>query len=133
MSRRHGRNGRLYAGITSAGTAEPIAFLSTFTIDFSVDFIDVTALGDTTKTYVAGLPDSQGTFGGFWDDATQQLYTAASDGVARKFYLYADASNAAGVYWFGTALFDFSVASGVDQAVQVSGNWRAASSITKVG
>ena len=132
MARIHGRSGRLYAGITSAGTAQSIAFLNQWSIDFSVDFVDVTAFGDTNKTYVSGLPDAQGSFGGFYDTSTAQLYTAATDGVARSFYLYPD-NGSTGQYWFGTGLFDFSVSGGVDSAVTVSGNWRAASAIQKVG
>lgn len=132
MARIHGRSGRLYAGISSAGTAEAIAFLNNWSLGNSVDFIEVTAFGDTNKTYVSGLPDNQGDFSGFYDTATAQLYTAATDGIARKFYLYPDNSNT-GQYWFGTALFDFSISGGVDKAVEVSGNWRAASQISKVG
>jgi hypothetical protein len=133
MARRHGRAGRLYMNITSGGTAEPIAFLRSWSIDFATDRVDVTALGDTNKVYVAGLPDAQGQFAGFFDDATTQMYTAATDGVARKFYLYPDRDNASGVYWFGTALFDFSVAGGTEQAVEVSGSFAAASAVAKVG
>lgn len=132
MARIHGRAGRLYAGITSAGTAEAIAFLNNWSLDFSVDFVEVTAFGDTIKTYVSGLPDSQGSFSGWYDNATAQLYTAATDGVARKFYLYPD-NGSTSQYWFGTMLFDFSVTGAVDGAVQISGNFRAASAITKVG
>ena len=132
MARIHGKSGRLYAAIASGGSAEPIAYLNSWTIDFSTDKADVTSFGDTNKVYVSGLPDSSGSFGGFYDDATAQLYTAAQDGVARKFYLYP--SNAmTGQYWYGTALFDFSVSSGVGDAVSVSGNWNAAGAITKVG
>jgi len=131
MARIHGRSGRLYSSITSAGTAEPIAFLNQWSIDFSVDFVDVTAFGDGNKIYVSGLPDAQGSFAGFYDDATAQLYTAATDGVARKFYLYPD-NGTTTKYWFGTGLFDFSVTGGVDAAAAVSGNWRAASAVAKV-
>ena len=114
MARKHGRNGRLYVAVASGGTAEPVAFLRDWSIDFSVDNVEVTAFGDTNKVYVAGLPDSSGSFSGFFDSATAQLYTAATDGVARNFYLYPDTADA--TYWYGTALFD----------------WNAASAITKV-
>lgn len=130
MARKHGRNGRLYASITSAGTAEPIVYLNSWDISFEVDNVDVTAFGDTNKVYVAGLPDSSGSFSGFFDSASAQLYTAATDGVARNFYLYPDTGDA--TYWYGTALFDFSVSSSVDGAVTVSGNWNAASAVSKV-
>ncbi|MDQ3106415.1 MAG: hypothetical protein M3Q68_01230 [Actinomycetota bacterium] len=132
MARIHGKSGRLYAAIASGGAAEPIAFLNAWTIDFSTDKADVTAFGDTNKVYSSGLPDSQGTFGGFYDTATAQLYTASQDGVARKFYLYPDNATT-GQYWYGTALFDFSVSGGVGDAVGVSGAWNAAGAITKIG
>jgi hypothetical protein len=132
MARNHGRRGRLYVGITSAGVAEPIAFLRDWSINFSVDNVEVTAFGDANKVYVAGLPDSSGSFSGFLDDATAQLYTAATDGVARKFYLYPD-TNSTGIYWFGTALFDFNAAGAVDGANTCSGDFQAASAVSKVG
>ncbi len=131
MSRIHGRNGRLYCGIASGGTAEPIAFLNKWSIDFAVDDVDVTSFGDTNKVYVAGLPAAEGSFGGFYDDATSQLYTAAADGIARKFYLYPNISTAQ--YFFGTGIFDFSIEAGVDQAVNISGNYKAATAVAKVG
>ena len=131
MARVHGRRGRLYAGIASdTATAEPIVFLSSWSIDFTVDKVDVTAFGDTNKVYVSGLPDASGSFGGFYDTATAGMYSASQDGLARRFYLYPDISD--GDYFYGTALFDFSVSGGVSDAVTASGSWNAASAITKV-
>lgn len=132
MARIHGRNGRLYANITSGGTAEPITFLKSWSLNFATDNVEVTSFGDTNKTYVAGLPDCSGSYSGHFDDATAQFYTAAVDGVARKFYLYPSTS-ATGTYWFGTALFDFNVESAVDAATTISGDFNAASAVTKVG
>jgi hypothetical protein len=102
MARIAGRNGVIYANLTSSGSAEPIAYLNTYTLNFAVDTIDVTAFGDTNKVKVAGLPDASGSYAGFYDTATVQLYTAASDGMARKMYLYPDRTNAS-QYWSGTA------------------------------
>lgn len=130
MARKHGRNGRLYVAITSGGTAEPVSFLREWSINFSVDNIEVTAFGDSNKVYVAGLPDSSGSFAGYFDSETAQLYTAATDGVARAFYLYPDTSDA--TYWYGTGLFDFSVSTPVDGAITVSGDFQAASNVVKV-
>lgn len=132
MARIHGRNGRVYLSLTSGGTAEPLNFQASWSISFSTDKAEVTALGDANKTYVAGLPDASGEFGGFYDDATVQTYTAAADGVARKFYLYPSTSNN-GQYFFGTILPDFSVNGAVGDAVQVSASWNAASQVSKVG
>jgi len=132
MARIHGRSGRLYAGITSSGTAEPIAFLNSWSVSFSTSDVDVTSFGDTNMVYVSGLPDVSGSFSGFYDDATAQLYTAATDGVARKFYLY-PSTGTTGQYWFGTATFDFAVNTGVGEAVTISGDFKAASTVSKVG
>jgi hypothetical protein len=132
MARIHGQRGRLYMNITSGGTAEPIAFLNSWSLNFATDTVEVTAFEDATKVYVAGKPDASGTFAGWYDDATAQTYTAATDGVARRFYLYPDNSST-GKYWFGTGIFDFNVKGGTGEAVSITGNFRAASSVAKVG
>lgn len=133
MARLHGRAGRLYVGLTgSAATAEPVAYLNTWELTAATDDVEVTAFGDANKVYVAGLPDVGGSFSGFYDDVTVQTYTAATDGIARKFYLYPNTGNN-GQYWYGTAIIDFTASGGVDAAVTVSGNWKAASLITKIG
>jgi len=132
VARLHGKSGRLYCDLAGGGSASPVAFLNKWTADFLTDKVDVTALGDSNKVYVAGLPDSKGTFAGFYDDATVQLYTAAHDGVPRSFYLYPSTNNLA-QYWYGTSLFDFSVSGGTTEAVAVSGAWAAASAVLKVG
>lgn len=131
MARVSGRNGRLYAAIASGGTAEPIAFLKSWSLDSSVDKLDATAFDDENKTYLAGLPDASGAFAGFYDDASAQLYTAATDGIARKVYLYPDRT-ASTKYWFGTAIFDFSIETPVDGPVAISGSFSAASRFAKV-
>lgn len=129
----HGRRGRLYVGISaSASNAEPVANLNAWSVDFATDDVETTCFGDTNKVYVSGLPDAQGTFKGFFDTATAQLYTAATDGDPRKFYLYPSNANT-GQYWSGTALFDMSVEGDVGDAVKVSGSWKAAGAVTKTG
>ena len=114
-------------GIASdTAVAEPVPFLADWTINFTTDKIDVTAMGDTNKVYAAGA------FNGFMDDATAQTYTAATDGLARKFYLYPNLL-APTKYFFGTIFPDYSVGAGVGGAATLSSNWNAASTIAKVG
>lgn len=132
MARISGRNGRLYANITSGGTAEPIAFLNQWSLSFTTPRTDVTSFGSTNTEFVAGLPDVQGSYSGFYDDATAQLYSSAVDGVARRFYLYPD-NTSTGKYWYGTALFDFSVGVTASGAATISGSFAAASTVIKVG
>ena len=131
MPRRHGRDGRLYVALSSGGTAEPVAFLNSWSISFTTDKVDVTAFGDGNKVYVAGLPDASGDFAGFWDSESNDLYEAAQDGVARKFYLYPSRRLDEGDYYSGEAFFDFSVSGGVTDAVTVSGSWNAATTIER--
>ena len=136
MPRIHGRNGRIYLGVASdTAAASPLPFLASWSINFNVDKQDVTAFGDANKVYVAGLPDASGEFSGFYDDATAQTYTAAGDGLPRKFYLYPNTSGTPGTgqYWFGTVLPDFSVNAGVGGAAEISSSWNANSAIIKVG
>jgi len=132
VARIHGRNGTLYVDIAGGGSASLVSFINAYTMPRATDIQEVTAFTDGNKTYVAGLPDSKGTYGGWFDTATAQLYTAASDGVARKFYLYVDATNPTHNYWYGTAIFDTTIKGGVGEAVSISGNLAAASTITYV-
>lgn len=118
--------------LTGAGSAEPVAFLTKWSISFATDKAEVTAFGDNNKIYVAGLPDASGDFEGWYDDATVQTYTAATDGLARKFYLYPTNSNT-GQYFWGTILPDFTASGAVDGAIDIKASWNAASAIAKVG
>ena len=134
MARIAGTTGRLYVGIaSSAAAAEPVAYISKMSLDFATDDLEVTAMGDVNKVYVSGMPDCTGSFSGFYDDATAQTYTAARDGSARNFYWYPKTPSNTGPYWFGTGLFDFSIETDIGGAVSVSGNFKAASPVTKVG
>jgi hypothetical protein len=90
---------------------------------------DVTAFGDGNLVYVSGLPDASGDFGGFWDDATAQTYTASTDGLSRNLYLYPDITNSVNVYFFGTVLPDFSIDGAVAGPVNFKSTWNAASRI----
>lgn len=131
MARRHGRNGQIYMGITSAAAASPLPFQAAWSINMNVDKQDVTAFGDGNKVYVAGLPDASGDFGGFMDDATSQTYISAIDGLARNFYLYPDVTNSPNVYWFGTVLPDFSADGAIAGPVNFKSTWNAASRIQR--
>jgi len=131
VARRHGRNGQVYVGLTTAAAASPMPFQASWTINMVVAKQDVTAFGDGNMVYVAGLPDASGDFGGFMDDATSQTYIAAVDGLARNFYLYPDATNSPNVYWFGTILPDFSADGAIGGAVNFKSTWNAASRVQR--
>lgn len=127
-----GRKGRLYAdtSVAANGSAKPIANLNSWSISQATDRTEVTSFGDTTKTYIAGLRDASGDFGGY-HDTDGELYNA-TDGEARKFYLY-ETTDTTTKYWYGTATFDITTNGTVGGAVEVSGSWAASSSVTRVG
>jgi hypothetical protein len=112
-----------------------MAFVSDYTINFTVAKVDVTALGDTNLVWVSGLPDASGDFTGFFDTATAQTYQAAVDGQSRNFYLYPSLSGDGGAdvneYFYGTILPDFAVAGGVSSAVTMKSTWNAASQVQR--
>jgi hypothetical protein len=131
VARIHGRNGIAYVSATNGAAASPVAFLSDWTISFTVKKVDVTTMGDTNLVYVAGLPDASGDFTGFYDDATSQTFISATDGLARNFYLYPSTLTAT-QYFFGTILPDFSSGGGVSSAATMKSTWNAASQVTRV-
>lgn len=129
---RHGRFGILYLSAANGGTAVNQPNLKSWTLDGATDFADVTCMGDSNKSYVAGIPDTSGSFEGVWDSATTTtFYAAARDGLSRKMYLYPGGSSAN--YWYGDILLDSSFNGSVDDAVMISANWRAAGALTPIG
>lgn len=135
MSRIHGRNGIVYLGINPTDLASPMAFLSDWSINFSVNKVDVTCMGDQNLIWVAGLPDASGDFSGFFDTATAQTYVAAQDGLPRNFYLYPNTVGTQGAspgsYFFGQILPDYSLSGSVSSAVTLKSSWNSASRINK--
>jgi hypothetical protein len=131
MARIAGRRGRVYIGVTTGAVATPVTAQATWNINYSQSTIDVTAMGDDNRTYVADLPDAGGGFSGFYDDAATgtELYAAATDGLSRKFYLYPDLSSAT-KYYHGTVLIEsMDSDGGVGNAVTANVTWKAASAV----
>jgi hypothetical protein len=106
-----------------------VPFIGNWSLGATTDKIDVTAMQDANKVVVAGLPDASGELGGFFDDSSNTLYACAIDGLDRAFYLYATSNNTAN-YWYGRVFVDASFSASVDGAVEMSGTWAAAGSIT---
>jgi hypothetical protein len=135
MARLHGRNGIVYIGISApagvSAAASPVAYLSDWSINFTVNKVEVTAMGDKNLIYVAGLPDASGDFSGLYDDATSQTYVSATDGVPRNFYLYPSLTADPTQYFFGIVLPDFSVTGGVAAALAIKSTWNAAGPVQR--
>lgn len=134
MARIHGRFGRIYIGATDSAAASPVAATKGWDLDASTDYSDATAQGDLSKQSGAGLPGGSGSFEAFYETGTYggNVFTAARDGLARKFYAYPDASVNTS-YWFGTAFFSGKISSQVDGMTTISATFAGASDIVPVG
>ena len=130
MPRIGGRFGRVYVGATTSAAASQVPFIGSWSLSASTDKIDVTAMGDTGKVVVAGLPDTNGEIAGFMDDASNILYDAAVDGLDRAFYLYPTTAVPTN-YWYGRIFVDASFSSSVSGAVEMTGTWAASGAISK--
>lgn len=132
MARSHGRFSQLYVSITSGGSAAPLNHAGTWSLNLTTDKVEVTAFGDTQKVYVTGFADGTLSYSGFMSDsASSALIEAALDGQARKWYAYP--FNTTGTYFFGTAFFDTTVGTDVQDAVTMEGEAVQATAIGRVG
>jgi hypothetical protein len=126
MAERHGKNGR----VIIAGS---IVKLTKWSLNRSTDKVDVSGFGDPNKRYVIGKQDLQGSFSGWWDDASDPLFDAADAGSAVLMYLYPDATAAATQYWYGQALIEASIDVDSNSAVAITGSFVAAGNWTRAG
>lgn len=131
MAKYPARKARVYMGTAAGALASAITGLSDVALDMTTDTIEVTAFGDTNKTYVQGLPDLKGTFSGFWDETgTDNLFAAAASVGAVNMYVY-PSLDAVSKFWEGTAWVSASLNAAVAAAVKVSGSFMAATGWTK--
>ena len=124
MALYHGRRGLVYFATTGAGVAASVASLTSWSLDATADMAEVTAFGDTNKSYVMGIRDCTGSIEGIWDDTVDSLWDASGSDSAVSMYLY-PSSLVLTKYWYGKAFLDFSIDVGIDDAVKISGNWAA--------
>lgn len=135
MARIAGRNSDFWIAPTSGGKAKPCSAVKSWKLNAQTDYIDVTAMGDTSKQSIAGLPGGSGSFEAFYDDSayTGDVFTAARDGLARTWYGYLNTGDRTKNYFFGTAFFSADIAPDVAGPVPVSGIFSAATDVCYVG
>jgi len=124
MPRYHGKAGVVYGSTTGTGAAINMVALTKWSLDMATDKVDVTAFGDTNKTYVQGLKDIKGSLSGWWDSADDALFDASDSADGMKLYLY-PASTASTIYFYGPAWLDASIDVASNGAISVSGNFVA--------
>ncbi len=124
-----GKDGLVYMSTSAAGTVSLVGGMRAFTVDNTTEDIDTTEFGATNRTSVQGFPASRGTIEGFWasDDSTLRSAANSPDGCNIALY---PSRNAMTRYFGGPAFVDMSMATAVDRAVGVTGNWRSRGNMT---
>lgn len=129
----HGKNGAIYVGGAKGSGGIKFAAKTEWTLQRNRDYVDATVFGDENKTYLAGLPNVQGTFSGFLDVSGDILLNSATSG-AQSIYLYAD-DNPNGItsvilVAHGPGLIDANVNLTNTDGARISGEFRASGAWT---
>jgi hypothetical protein len=74
----HGKNGAIYLGGAKGSGGIKVATKSSWTLQRNRDYVDATVFGEANKTYLAGLPNVQGSFAGILDVSGDILLNAAT-------------------------------------------------------
>ena len=109
---------------TGAGAATTMVKMNSWSLNMATDRVEVTAVGDSNKTYVQGLKDITGDLAGYFDDTSDQLYDASGSADGVRLYLY-PSEDALTKYFYGPAWVDFNIDTGVSGAVSISGSFAA--------
>lgn len=125
----HGKNAAIYLGAAKGSGGIKVATKTDWTLQRNRDYVDATTFGDTNKTYLAGLPNVQGTFAGFLDVSGDLLLNAATSD-ATQIYLYADDGGSPILVANGPGFIDGTVSSSVNDGVRYTGEFRAQGSWT---
>lgn len=135
----HGSKGAVYIGGTFVSNSTlpsggiRLAVKSEWTLQRNRDYVDATSFGDTNKTYLAGLPNVQGTFAGFLDTSGDLLLRSATSD-AQQIFLYADDGTVNAdtpiLVAYGPAFLDANVTVANNDAERVTGDFRASGAWT---
>ena len=127
--RLHGSKGAIFIGGASGGGGSLVTAKANWTYNRVRDTVEVTAFGDTSKRYVAGLPDASGTYAGFLDNDGDSLLSAAGDDPV-LLYLYSQLDPTPILVAHGSAFVDATVTVASNDAVRINGNFRASAAWT---
>lgn len=128
----HGKEAAIYLGGAKGAGGVKVAAKTEWTLQRNRDYVDATVFGDVNKTYLAGLPNVQGTFAGILDVSGDLLLSAATS-AAQEIYLYADDGIISGVTRLvahGPGFIDASVNATNTDAIRYSGEFRASDAWT---
>lgn len=129
----HGKNGAIYLGGAAGSGGVKVATKSSWNLQRNRDYVDATVFGEANKTYLAGLPNVQGSFAGILDVSGDLLLSAATSD-AQTMYLYADdnpfSTTSTILVAHGPGLIDATIDASNTDAVRITGEFRASGSWT---
>lgn len=122
----HGKDGAIYVG-GAIGVGIKVANKAEWTLQRNRDYVDATTFGNTNKTYLAGLPNIQGTYAGLLDLSGDLLFNASTSD-AQLIHLYADDGTNGGsvrLVAHGSGFLDSNVTNSNTDATRITGEFRA--------
>jgi len=134
MSFVHGSRAVIQFGTAGTpGTATDISqFVTSVGFPFSVDTAEITALGATAKSYLAGLEDATISIEGKFH-ATVDAHLIGIRRIANVAFVYGPAGNTAGLpRYSGTCMMtSYEVEAGVDDAASYSAEFQVTGLVTR--
>jgi hypothetical protein len=125
----HGKNAAIYLGAAKGSGGVKVASKTDWTLRRNRDYVDATVFGDTNKTYLAGLPNVEGTFAGLMDTSGDLLLNAATSD-STQIFLYADDGGTPILIANGPGLIDGNVSTSSTDAIRFTGEFRASGAWT---
>lgn len=119
------------SGIVRIGT-NTVAEVVSFTINENADRIEDTALGDSNRTYKAGLEEVSGTIECHWDPSDTNGQGAMTSGAEVSLTLWPQGSGSGNAEWTVTATI-LSIVTEVrfNEIISATYEWGAAGTLTK--
>ena len=126
MGTTHGINGVVYLGIA---TAVPMAERTEWHLSIDYDLAEDTVMGDSWATQLKGVSRWTGSFAGFFDDASNELFDDATATARGRLYIYPDGNT--GRYYYGFCWPKLSIDATLGDVVAVSGDFTGDGQLAK--
>jgi len=91
------------AGLVKVG-ANTVAEVRSWALNTNADVIEDTAMGDSARSYLAGLTSADASVDVFWDETDTNGQVALAPGSSVTLILYPEGADSGDTYYTGTAL-----------------------------
>ena len=91
------------SGLVKNGS-NTVAEVRTWTLNTNADTIEDTAMGDSARSYLAGLTSADASVDVFWDETDTNGQVALAPGSSVTLVLYPEGGDSGDTYYSGTAI-----------------------------